>query len=84
MTKKIRKAAASLFVFNGYGCEGKLVSVRDRRHAVSPYYMLIYYVQLSRKSQTLYLWEEGNAPAVTEYTESNGNYLIILIFVLIL
>lgn len=24
--------------------------------------------------QTLYLWEEGNAPAVTEYTENNGSY----------
>lgn len=25
-------------------------------------------------SQTLYLWEEGNAPAITEYTQNNGNY----------
>lgn len=25
-------------------------------------------------SQTLYLWEEGNAPAVTEYTVNNGSY----------
>lgn len=25
-------------------------------------------------SQTLYLWEEGNAPAQTEYTVNNGNY----------
>ena len=25
-------------------------------------------------SQTLYLWEEGNAPATTEYTVNNGNY----------
>ena len=24
--------------------------------------------------QILYLWEEGNMPAVTEYTENNGNY----------
>lgn len=24
--------------------------------------------------QTLYLWEEGNVPAVTEYTVNNGNY----------
>lgn len=24
--------------------------------------------------QVLYLWEEGNMPAVTEYTENNGNY----------
>lgn len=24
--------------------------------------------------QTLYLWEEGNAPATTEYTENNGSY----------
>ena len=24
--------------------------------------------------QTLYLWEEGNVPAVTEYTRNNGNY----------
>ncbi len=24
--------------------------------------------------QVLYLWEEGNAPAVTEYTENNGGY----------
>lgn len=27
-----------------------------------------------RDQQTLYLWEEGNAPAVTRYTENNGNY----------
>lgn len=26
------------------------------------------------EQQTLYLWEEGNAPAVTEYTVNNGNY----------
>lgn len=25
-------------------------------------------------SQTLYLWEDGNAPATTEYTENNGRY----------
>lgn len=25
-------------------------------------------------SQTLYLWEEGNVPATTEYTQNNGNY----------
>ena len=25
-------------------------------------------------SQTLYLWEEGNTPSVTEYTVNNGNY----------
>ncbi|MBD5104215.1 MAG: flavodoxin [Ruminococcaceae bacterium] len=25
-------------------------------------------------SQTLYLWEEGNAPATTEYIVNNGNY----------
>ena len=25
-------------------------------------------------SQTLYLWEEGNAPAVTKYTVNNGGY----------
>lgn len=25
-------------------------------------------------SQTLYLWEEGNMPATTEYTQNNGNY----------
>lgn len=24
--------------------------------------------------QILYLWEEGNMPAVTQYTENNGNY----------
>lgn len=24
--------------------------------------------------QTLYLWEEGNVPAITEYTVNNGNY----------
>lgn len=27
-----------------------------------------------RNSQTLYLWEEGNVPAITEYTQNNGNY----------
>lgn len=27
-----------------------------------------------KNQQTLYLWEEGNAPATTEYTENNGNY----------
>ena len=27
-----------------------------------------------KNSQTLYLWEEGNAPAVTEYTQNNGGY----------
>ena len=27
-----------------------------------------------QNSQTLYLWEEGNVPAVTEYTQNNGNY----------
>lgn len=26
------------------------------------------------KQQVLYLWEEGNAPAVTEYTVNNGSY----------
>ena len=26
------------------------------------------------EQQTLFLWEEGNAPAVTQYTENNGNY----------
>lgn len=26
------------------------------------------------ESQTLYLWEEGNMPATTEYTQNNGNY----------
>ncbi len=26
------------------------------------------------RQQVLYLWEEGNAPAVTEYTENNGSY----------
>ena len=26
------------------------------------------------RRQTFYLWEEGNMPAVTEYTENNGNY----------
>lgn len=25
-------------------------------------------------SQTLYLWEEGNVPAITEYTQNQGNY----------
>lgn len=28
----------------------------------------------AHNSQTLYLWEEGNAPATTEYTQNNGNY----------
>lgn len=28
----------------------------------------------AHNSQTLYLWEEGNAPAVTEYTRNSGNY----------
>lgn len=28
----------------------------------------------ARNSQTLYLWEEGNVPAVTEYTVNNGRY----------
>lgn len=28
----------------------------------------------ARNSQSLYLWEEGNAPAATEYTANNGNY----------
>ena len=28
----------------------------------------------AHNSQTLYLWEEGNAPAVTKYTANNGNY----------
>lgn len=28
----------------------------------------------AHNSQTLYLWEEGNAPATTEYTVNNGNY----------
>lgn len=28
----------------------------------------------SESGQTLYLWEDGNAPATTEYTENNGNY----------
>lgn len=28
----------------------------------------------ARNSQTLYLWEEGNVPAMTEYTVNNGNY----------
>lgn len=27
-----------------------------------------------KNQQTLYLWEEGNAPATTKYTENNGNY----------
>ena len=26
------------------------------------------------EQQTLYLWEDGNAPAVTQYTVNNGNY----------
>lgn len=28
----------------------------------------------AKNSQTLYLWEEGNAPAITEYTKNDGNY----------
>lgn len=28
----------------------------------------------AHNSQTLYLWEEGNVPATTEYTVNNGNY----------
>lgn len=28
----------------------------------------------AHNSQTLYLWEEGNVPATTEYTQNNGNY----------
>lgn len=28
----------------------------------------------AHNSQTLYLWEDGNAPATTEYTVNNGNY----------
>lgn len=28
----------------------------------------------AHNSQTLYLWEEGNVPATTEYTMNNGNY----------
>lgn len=28
----------------------------------------------AQNSQTLYLWEEENVPAVTEYTQNNGNY----------
>lgn len=28
----------------------------------------------TNSSQTLYLWEEGNAPAITGYTQNNGNY----------
>lgn len=28
----------------------------------------------AEKSQKLYLWEAGNAPAVTSYTENNGSY----------
>lgn len=27
-----------------------------------------------QNQQTLYLWEQGNVPAITEYTENNGNY----------
>ena len=27
-----------------------------------------------KNSKTLYLWEEGNVPAVTEYTRNNGDY----------
>lgn len=26
------------------------------------------------RQQVLYLWEEGNAPAETEYTENDGSY----------
>ena len=32
------------------------------------------YVWYSHIQQTLYLWEEGNAPAVTEYTINSGGY----------
>ena len=28
----------------------------------------------AHNSQTLYLWEEGNVPATTEYAQNNGNY----------
>lgn len=28
----------------------------------------------AHNSQTLYLWEDGNVPATTEYTVNNGNY----------
>lgn len=28
----------------------------------------------AHNSQTLYLWEEGNVPATTEYIQNNGNY----------
>jgi acetyl esterase/lipase len=28
----------------------------------------------SQKQQTIYLWEEGNMPSDTEYTENSGNY----------
>jgi acetyl esterase/lipase len=28
----------------------------------------------SQQQQTIYLWEEGNMPSVTEYTENTGNY----------
>lgn len=28
----------------------------------------------AHNGQTLYLWEEGNMPATTEYTQNNGNY----------
>lgn len=28
----------------------------------------------AHNSQTLYLWEDGNAPAITEYTVNNGRY----------
>lgn len=27
-----------------------------------------------RNQQTLYIWEKGNAPATTEYTQNNGSY----------
>ena len=28
----------------------------------------------AHNNQTLYLWEDGNVPATTEYTQNNGNY----------
>lgn len=31
-------------------------------------------VPTPQEKQTLFLWEEGNAPAVTEYTANTGNY----------
>ena len=33
-----------------------------------------YAIPTPKQQQTLYLWEEGNMPKVTEYTENNGNY----------